>query len=104
MDEGAPFSCRQFPENDSTVSCQRPVPLIPGQMSASFLEKRDLVANYSICCFCHVVTIYFSVVNKLITIGSLLDSIKHSTFKKDLMVLLVKSVQEDRVKDLSGLS
>ena len=76
-------------------------------MNTAFLERRDLVANHSMCYFCHVIAFYFLVVDKLIvalTISSLLDSIKHGTFKKDLMVLLIKSVQEDRVVDLSDIS
>lgn len=75
-------------------------------MSASFLERRDLVANHSIHCLCHMVALYFLVVSKLIValyISSLLDLIQHGIFKKNFKVLLIKCVQEDRMKDLSGL-
>lgn len=88
------------------MSCQHPALLISGGMGASSLGRRDLPANHSIHCFCHI-AFYFLVVHKIIvtlTINSLLDSMKCGTFKKDLKIVLIESVQEDRMKDLSGLS
>lgn len=73
----------------------------------SFLESRDLVANHSIQYFCRVVAFYFLVIYKTIMalkISGLLDSMKHGAFKEDLKVAVINSVQEDRVKDVSGLS
>lgn len=103
MNEEVPFS---YGRSDSTVSCQHPVFLIIG-VSASSLERRDLVVNHSIHYFCHIIAFYFLVVHKIIMvliISSLVDSMKHDTLKKDLKVIWMKSIQKDRVKDLSGLS